>query len=65
MIPRGEVALIIAGIGLAGGILNQDAFNAAIIIKEQNKQERDSQLYFLSIFILLKIIFLPDPSFSQ
>ncbi len=32
MVPRGEVALIIAGIGLAGGILNQDAFNAAIIM---------------------------------
>ncbi len=32
MIPRGEVALIIAGIGMANGILDPDMFGAAIIM---------------------------------
>ncbi len=32
MVPRGEVALIIAGIGMSTGILDADAFGAAIIM---------------------------------
>lgn len=32
MIPRGEVALIIAGIGLSSGLLQQEAFSVAIIM---------------------------------
>ena len=32
MVPRGEVALIIAGIGMSNGILNPDMFGAAIIM---------------------------------
>jgi Kef-type K+ transport system membrane component KefB/mannitol/fructose-specific phosphotransferase system IIA component (Ntr-type) len=32
MVPRGEVALIIAGIGLASGILDQKIFGAAILM---------------------------------
>lgn len=32
MIPRGEVALIVAGIGLSSGILNSEAFSAAILM---------------------------------
>ncbi len=32
MIPRGEVALIIAGLGMANGILDPDMFGAAIIM---------------------------------
>lgn len=32
MIPRGEVALIIAGIGLARGIINDEVFSVAVIM---------------------------------
>jgi len=32
MVPRGEVALIIAGIGLASGILNQQTFGVVILM---------------------------------
>jgi mannitol/fructose-specific phosphotransferase system IIA component (Ntr-type) len=32
MVPRGEVALIIAGIGMSNGILDSDMFGAAIIM---------------------------------
>ena len=32
MVPRGEVALIVSGIGLSAGILNPDMFGAAIIM---------------------------------
>jgi Kef-type K+ transport system membrane component KefB/mannitol/fructose-specific phosphotransferase system IIA component (Ntr-type) len=32
MVPRGEVALIIAGIGIAGGFLNQQLFGVAILM---------------------------------
>lgn len=32
MVPRGEVALIIAGIGLSSGILSSDAFSVAVIM---------------------------------
>ena len=32
MLPRGEVALIIAGIGLASGVIGQDVFGVAILM---------------------------------
>ena len=32
MIPRGEVAMIMAGLGLASGILSQDAFSVIVIM---------------------------------
>lgn len=32
MLPRGEVALIIAGIGLASGVIGQDVFGVAIVM---------------------------------
>ena len=32
MVPRGEVALIVAGIGLAGGLLNKQEFGMAILM---------------------------------
>ena len=32
MLPRGEVALIIAGIGLSRGIIEQDEFGVAIMM---------------------------------
>ncbi|MGM0442972.1 MAG: cation:proton antiporter [Fibrobacterota bacterium] len=32
MIPRGEVALIIAGIGLSSGILNKDVFSVSVVM---------------------------------
>ncbi len=32
MLPRGEVALIIAGIGLSRGVINQDVFGVAIMM---------------------------------
>ncbi|MDR0361949.1 MAG: cation:proton antiporter [Planctomycetota bacterium] len=32
MVPRGEVALIVAGIGLSAGIISRDMFGAAIIM---------------------------------
>ena len=32
MLPRGEVALIVAGIGLSNGIIQQDLFDIAIMM---------------------------------
>jgi Kef-type K+ transport system membrane component KefB len=32
MLPRGEVALIIAGIGLTSGVIDQDIFGVAIVM---------------------------------
>ncbi len=32
MVPRGEVALIIAGVGLASGILNEEVFSIAVVM---------------------------------
>jgi Kef-type K+ transport system membrane component KefB len=32
MLPRGEVALIIAGIGLTSGVIGQDIFGVAIVM---------------------------------
>ncbi len=32
MVPRGEVALIVAGIGLSGGLLNEEEFGMAILM---------------------------------
>jgi Kef-type K+ transport system membrane component KefB/mannitol/fructose-specific phosphotransferase system IIA component (Ntr-type) len=32
MVPRGEVALIIAGIGLSGGLISEDLFSSAIMM---------------------------------
>ena len=32
MIPRGEVGLIFAGIGLAGGVVTQDLYSALVVM---------------------------------
>ena len=32
MLPRGEVALIVAGIGLASGVIGRDVFGVAIVM---------------------------------
>ena len=32
MLPRGEVALIIAGIGLTAGVIGQDIFGVAVVM---------------------------------
>ena len=32
MLPRGEVALIVAGTGLAAGIINQEIFGVSILM---------------------------------
>ena len=32
MVPRGEVALIIAGIGLSQGVIGQDLFGVSILM---------------------------------
>jgi Kef-type K+ transport system membrane component KefB len=32
MLPRGEVALIVAGVGLAEGVIKQDLFGVAIMM---------------------------------
>jgi Kef-type K+ transport system membrane component KefB len=32
MLPRGEVALIVAGVGLSRGVINQEQFGVAILM---------------------------------
>ncbi len=32
MVPRGEVALVVAGVGLASGVLSQDAFSVVVLM---------------------------------
>jgi Kef-type K+ transport system membrane component KefB len=56
MVPRGEVGLIFAHLGLDNGVVNEAAFNALIIV------------VMLTTFIappLLKVLFRPDPAAAQ
>jgi hypothetical protein len=60
MVPRGEVALIIAGIGLSGGLISEDLFQFSDNDDSCNydfHSPASSRRYFLSLNAVQKLIF--------